>query len=488
MDPKPRLQNRFQDMTPTFSIDGYSAKENHYSRFGNFSGGPEVLQIFRMMAVGALCMLAPTPAAAQQLAPTLADASGRDPALPVDYYDGLRLSDAGQPDLAMMIWLGAAELGDPRAMAAVSDAYETGKLLPQDRTLANFYFLLARRFGLDDTPVPASAGTLTEAERAAIEQSVASFVPRAAALAQQAKRPHAQVIEAILRGDVASAKAVLTVAGDPGVLLNQPDKDGLSPVGHAAAAGNAGMLEFVLNSGGNLTATFGEGWSLLHLAAANGHLDTAKLLINAGLNAAVVSPKGLTAAEVARKSGHRDLADFLIAAEKEGIRAVQTHLNALGYEVGKPDGVAGARTRTQIGIFASSVASRDKMLTPGVARRLAEKYETEWQTNLWGAVIGYNKGKLGYWSSLNRIAVRSRKAAEEHAMAHCKALADATRCKVEFVMPKGACFALGGDRKQVAVWSPAFPDEDMAKDEAMALCRKQGGGSGCTVLQSACVL
>ncbi len=442
----------------------------------------------KSLLVAFLLLAAPCIAPAQQAVPTVADASGRDPALPVDYYDGLRLSDAGQPELAMMIWLGAAELGDARAMAAVAQAYETGTVLPQDKTLASYYSLLARRFGLDDAPVPASAGTLTDAERAAIEQSVASFVPRAVAPGQQVKRPHAQVIDAILRGDVASAKAALNGAGDPAVLLNQLDKEGLSPTGHAAVSGNVAMLEFVLNTGGHLTATFGEGWTLLHLAAARGHMDATKHLLDAGLNAAIVSPKGLTATEVARKSGHKALADFLAAQEKDGMRTVQTQLNALGYEVGKPDGVAGARTRSQIGIFASSVASRDKMLTAGVARRLAEKYESEWQTNLWGAVVAYRKGKVGYWSSLNRIAVRSRKAAEDHALAHCKGLADATQCKVEFVLPKGACFALGGDRKQVAVWSPAFPEESMAKDEAVGLCRKQGGGSGCTVLQSACVL
>ena len=64
-----------------------------------------------------------------------------------DFYDGLRAWDLKEEPTAAAIWLKAAEWGDVRSMQKVAELYEKGKVLPQDVSLAYFWFSQAARRG-----------------------------------------------------------------------------------------------------------------------------------------------------------------------------------------------------------------------------------------------------------------------------------------------------------------------------------------------------
>jgi ankyrin repeat protein len=95
-------------------------------------------------------------------------------------------------------------------------------------------------------------------------------------------------------------------------LINGPDKDGFTPLHHAAYAGDQDVVQFIIATGADLG---GEtpicAWSPLFLAALKGHREIAEELLKAGLSVDETDRRGRMPLHVAARSGHTEFLRFL---------------------------------------------------------------------------------------------------------------------------------------------------------------------------------
>jgi hypothetical protein len=81
-------------------------------------------------------------------------------------------------------------------------------------------------------------------------------------------------------GDVGILERMLDMGGDP----NSQTKNGWYVVHQAAAWGQNDCLRLLVSRGANASVINNNGWSCLHFAAANGQIDTVKYLLELGLD------------------------------------------------------------------------------------------------------------------------------------------------------------------------------------------------------------
>ena len=124
-----------------------------------------------------------------------------------------------------------------------------------------------------------------------------------------------RMISASRDNDLGTLEGLLRRPRNP----NLTDKDGKTPLHHAAENGNVEAMQFLLEADEagetrNARDTGTTGWTPLLLSAFGGHSDAVELLLQVGVNAGVATHRGSTPLCVAAAQGHVEVARLLIEA------------------------------------------------------------------------------------------------------------------------------------------------------------------------------
>ena len=143
--------------------------------------------------------------------------------------------------------------------------------------------------------------------------------------------------DAARNGDAAEVRRLLADGCD----VNLVDKDGWTPLMHAAYKGQLHICELLVNSGasihmvskpGDMTNHFS--MNALHLAAYAGHTSCCLYLIQQGINRNATNSVGDTALDVARQQGQYSCADALQAAGCTSSGRSSSSVSSSGYSSG----------------------------------------------------------------------------------------------------------------------------------------------------------
>ncbi len=104
------------------------------------------------------------------------------------------------------------------------------------------------------------------------------------------------ILALIARGDTAALRAALAAGAEAGAR----DRWGVTALMHAAACGDAEMVDLLLGHGAAPERTSDAGNSALMVAVARGHLEVAARLLDAGCDPAHQNKWGLSAYDWAR--------------------------------------------------------------------------------------------------------------------------------------------------------------------------------------------
>jgi hypothetical protein len=124
-----------------------------------------------------------------------------------------------------------------------------------------------------------------------------------------------QMISASRDNDLGTLEALLRRPRNP----NLQDKDGKTPLHHAAENGNVEAIRLLLEADEagetrNARDTGTTGWAPLLLTAFGGHTDAVELLLQVRVDAEVATNRGSTRLYVAAAQGHVEVARLLIEA------------------------------------------------------------------------------------------------------------------------------------------------------------------------------
>lgn len=95
------------------------------------------------------------------------------------------------------------------------------------------------------------------------------------------------------------------------VAQQQAERDGLTELMQAAAAGDAARVTELISYGANVNEQSGIGSTAMMYAAKNNHAEIVNLLLAAGANPALRTEKGSTAADLAARAGHQEVVTLL---------------------------------------------------------------------------------------------------------------------------------------------------------------------------------
>lgn len=115
------------------------------------------------------------------------------------------------------------------------------------------------------------------------------------------------VAYAVARGEADLVRAVIDVGCD----IEEPNQDGISPLGLAASRGDLAAVQVLCRNGAGVESRDPLGYSPLMRAAVRGHLPVARALVAAGASASSIQSDGLNAARLARLNGQHEVADWL---------------------------------------------------------------------------------------------------------------------------------------------------------------------------------
>lgn len=415
--------------------------------------------------------------------PTATEAAAKDPAVPVDFYDGLRAWENDAREVAVSLWLRASEYGDTRAMRRLAVMYAAGLTLPKDDVLSVYYEALADKY--DGKSFEAALNKTDPEVAAAIMVALDRFAPRPSPAKPDSvteQDPVDSLVTAIYVGT--DAEVATAIEAVPAMQTAQ-DSQGWLPIFHAAAAGREFAVRAILEAKSPLRRLSPQGMSVMHFAAMSGSEPVVRALREAGIVALSEGPNGLLPSEAAEKAGFPGLADVLRGLEKEDVRALQEDLQRLGYDVGTADGVLGPRSRAQAAIAANGLRLKDHTITPELQSRLRSIQ----QISNWGAILERQRvSESGNWFTAMRsfTGPGGKNAAEGQALKVCEDDSDTKKgtCKVMAVLPIGTCVALGRS-SDVAEWSKGFPSEAAANEDAIERC-KSAGGRDCKVTIDFC--
>lgn len=120
-----------------------------------------------------------------------------------------------------------------------------------------------------------------------------------------------KMISAAWQGDSVELEKLLKSPRDPNVV----NKQGLTPLHHAASSGQLESIRLLLEAGAKLEArsTAIQWMAPLHLAARNGHFDVVRVLVEAGaVKDQLATGFGLTPMYFAAQQGHLDIVRWLV--------------------------------------------------------------------------------------------------------------------------------------------------------------------------------
>jgi ankyrin repeat protein len=116
-------------------------------------------------------------------------------------------------------------------------------------------------------------------------------------------------------------------------ILNQRDKNGVTPLYWAAHRGFSEVVKLLIDKGADVNTTAGRGETPLHIAVCFGHLDTVKQLLACGAKVNCRDHSGMTPIHVAALSGHdyiiKELVDFVDDADELLVQKDYDGLTAL---------------------------------------------------------------------------------------------------------------------------------------------------------------
>jgi len=89
------------------------------------------------------------------------------------------------------------------------------------------------------------------------------------------------------------------------------NRDGWTPLHYAAAGGDNGIAQLLLDRKASLDARSPNGTTPIMMAARGGHIMMVKLLLDAGADATLKNERGMTAIDFAKEGGHTDIVEGL---------------------------------------------------------------------------------------------------------------------------------------------------------------------------------
>ena len=139
------------------------------------------------------------------------------------------------------------------------------------------------------------------------------------------KESESLTIHAVIeKGMFDEIKAMLEKGDD----INQPDKDGTTPLQVAAKAGNVDIFNLLLQAGADVDTPDDKGRTALTEASKRGHTDIVRILLDKGANPVRPDVKDATPFHMASKKGHSEIVQMLIDA---GADKLLSKANYKGY-------------------------------------------------------------------------------------------------------------------------------------------------------------
>jgi ankyrin repeat protein len=129
----------------------------------------------------------------------------------------------------------------------------------------------------------------------------------------QTKEMVAAIHLAAAQGDRGFVDALIENGARP----DARDAEGVTPLHLAAEGGHADVAEFLIAKGADVNCRTRGGWTPLHGACAAGHLDVALLLLDKGADLSAVDSCGHTPLGVAVRWRRDLVSQFLISIESE---------------------------------------------------------------------------------------------------------------------------------------------------------------------------
>jgi hypothetical protein len=185
----------------------------------------------------------------------------------------------------------------------------------------------------------------------------------------------------------------------------------------------------------------------------------------------------LTAVDIASQRGDVMLARDLDKYVREDLKAIQNHLNFLGYDVPASGTLDGA-TQQSLAMFGIRFGLKEAYHPTG---DLVERLFSTHETRSW--IAGLISGPVGRMRTIRIENVGSRSEAQATAVAICSE-AGHQNCRSNFVVPDGGCVAIAFNSFGVGSWSRLFADLEAAKADAIAACERDG--KRCRVFEEVC--
>lgn len=215
-------------------------------------------------------------------------------------------------------WIGAIDHGDigvlHRLAEQVVDVDAPGKRGKTALMLASAHgdLKLVRRLldlGADPNRFNQTGGNaLMYAAQYNRTEVARTLIERGADVSAQGGKFWSALMIAVLKGHTALVDLLLARGADP----DARDMLGATPLIRAVERRHAGITRHLIDTGAvDLNASDKQGVTALHLAAAAGDIETVRLLLAHGARTDLVSADGHTPVMIAEQAGHTTIADLL---------------------------------------------------------------------------------------------------------------------------------------------------------------------------------